>query len=157
MPTRHRVWSTPRLNRCLDFLMRVGRQLHSAKCAWATLRHARSEQPGLPDVLGSRRACRWHLSTWQAPRFGRRFPCLRRVPQPNRIGMPRSLTPILSAWQKPKGEQPPIRSLDTTEHRRPDAAFRGGHTHRRGSQWHRAMRLSAQGFRASACLWDGRT
>jgi hypothetical protein len=121
------------------------------------MRLARSEQPGLPDALDSSRACRWHLPIWQAPRCGRRLPRLRRVPQPNRIGRPRSLTPILSALQKPKWGEPPIRRQDTTEHRRPDAASRGGHTHRRGSPWHRARRLSARGFRAPACLGDGRT
>jgi len=121
------------------------------------MRLARSEQPGLPDALDSSRACRWHLPIWQAPRCGRRFPCLRRVLQPNHIGMPRSLTPILRALQKPKWGEPPIRRQDTTEHRRPDAASRGAHTHRRGSQWHRARKLSARGFRAPACLWDART
>src|SRR5215211_6381022 len=44
-----------------------------------------------------------------------------------------------------KGEEPPIHRQDTTEHRRPDAASRGGHTHRRGSRWRLARRLSAQG------------
>jgi hypothetical protein len=63
----------------------------------------------------------------------------------NHTAMPRSLTPILSASQKPKGGEPPIRSQDTTEHRQPDAASRGGHTHRRGSRWRLAGRLSAQG------------
>src|SRR5215211_3054686 len=44
-----------------------------------------------------------------------------------------------------KGEQPPIHTQDTTEHRQPDAASRGGHTHRRGSLKRLARRLSAQG------------
>ena len=128
---------TPGTHRCplvRHSRARVGRQLHSAKLSWATLRHARSEQPGLPDVLGSRRACVVHLPIWQAHRCGRTFPCFRRVPLPSRIGVPRSRTPILSASQKPKGEQPPIRSRDTIEHRRLDAAVRDDHTHRRDSR-----------------------
>jgi len=117
----------------------------------------KSDLLGLPDVLGSRRACREHLPTWQAHRFGRNFGCFRAALQSNHTGMPRSLTSILRASQKPKREEPPIRSQDTAEHHRPDAASRGAHTHRRGSQWHRARRVSARGLRAPACLWDGGT
>src|SRR5918995_6529267 len=112
---------------------RVGEKIRVATLSPATLHHTKSELLGLPDVLGSRRACRGHLPTWQAPRCGRSFGCFPRVPQSNRTGMPRSLTLILSASQKPKREEPPIHTQDTTEHRRPNAASRGGHTHRRAS------------------------
>src|ERR671910_421050 len=93
---------------------RVGEKIRVATLSPATLHHTKSELLGLPDVLGSRRACRGHLPTWQVHRCGPTFPYFRRVPQPNRIDMPRLLTPILSASQKPKREEPPIRRLGTT-------------------------------------------
>jgi hypothetical protein len=117
-----------------SFQVRVGAQILVATSSRTTLHHTKSDLLGLPDVLGSSRACRWHLPTWQAHRCGRNFGCFRAALQSDHTGMPRSLAPILSASQKPKGGEPPIHTQDTTEHRQPDAASRGGHTHRRGSR-----------------------
>lgn len=105
--------SHPSGESCFVCFVRVGPHIYTILTR-ATLHHARSEWPGPLDVPGSSRASRGGLPTWQCLRCGRNCPCFRRVLQPNHTCMPRSSTRILSASEKPKGEELPIHSQDTT-------------------------------------------